>query len=108
MIELGPFANNQPPYLGYDLLGELQPAHLEIADARCGGVTVATDGVVEVGLGGIVEPKHFDHPDALRRKLAVLARSSERIDWREQRVVRSPASLQDDGAIAALAWRVVS
>lgn len=108
VVELGPFDNNQPPYLGYDLLGDPSPAHLEVASASCGRVVVATDGVVEIGLGGLVEPKHFDHPDALRRKLSLLATSSQRIDWDARRVVRAPAVLQDDGAIAALAWRVMS
>jgi hypothetical protein len=108
VVELGPFENNQPPYLGYDLLGDPSPAHLEVARADCGRVVVATDGVVEVGLAGLVEPKHFGHPDALRRKLSVLAKSTERIDWEAHRVVRTPAVLQDDGAIAALAWKVVS
>lgn len=108
VVELGPFEANQPPYLGYDLLGDPSPAHLEVASASCGRVVVATDGVVEIGLAGLVEPKHFDHPDALRRKLAVLAKGSERIDWEARRTVRTPASLQDDGAIAALAWKVMS
>lgn len=108
VVELGPFDNNQPPYLGYDLLGEPQESHLEVADASCGRVTVATDGVLEIGLAGLVEPKHFDHPDALRRRLAVLAKPGERIDWEARRVVRTPAGLQDDGGIAALAWRVLS
>jgi hypothetical protein len=108
VIELGPFANNEPPYLGYDLLGAPPPSHLEIADAGIGSVAVATDGVLEVGLAGLVDRRCFEHEDALRRKLAVLAKPSERIDWDERRVVRTPAALQDDGAVACLAWRVVS
>jgi len=108
VVELGPFENNQPPYLGYDLLGDPQPAHLEVADARCGRVVVATDGVIELGLGGLVETRHFEHPDTLRRKLAVLAKSGERIDWEARRIIRTPAALQDDGAVAALAWKVMS
>lgn len=108
VIELGPFANNAPPYLGYDLLGDPQPSHLEVANASCGSVTVATDGVIEIGLANIVERKHFEHPDALRRRLVMLAKSGEKIDWEARRVVRAPAVLQDDGAIAALAWRAWS
>ncbi len=108
VIELGPFENNQPPYLGYDLLGDPQPSHLEVADALCGSMTVATDGVIEIGLAGVVERKHFDHPDALRRRLVMLAKSGEKIDWEARRVVRAPAALQDDGAIATIAWRALS
>jgi hypothetical protein len=102
VVVLGPFAENQPPYLGYDLLGSPQPSHLEVA-ADCERVIVATDGAIEAGLE-VLDDKCFAHPDALRRKLAVLAKGGERIDWEARRVVRSPAVLQDDGAIAALRW----
>lgn len=99
--ELGPFADNQPPYLAYDLLGAPQVAHLEIA--RGDSVIVATDGVAEVGLDHFAGVDRFvAHPDALRRQLALLARGDERIDWDARRVVRTPALLQDDGAVAML------
>jgi hypothetical protein len=101
---LGPFADNQPPYLGYDLLGAPQPSHLEVADAACGRVAVATDGACEVGLAQFAEPRLLAHPDALRRKLALLARGSEHVDWAARRIVRTPAALQDDGAVAILRW----
>ncbi len=101
---LGPFADNQPPYAGYDLLGAPQRAHLEVADARCGSVIVATDGAAELGLAGFTAARLLAHPDALRRQLALLARTSERIDWTERRIDRQPAALQDDGAVAILRW----
>ena len=107
---LGPFPDNQPPYLAYALLGAaapvLPPPYVEIADARAGSVLVATDGPAEVGLGvfGGVE-RYVRNPDALRRHLAVLARGDERIDWDGRRVERRAAALQDDGAIALLSWR---
>ena len=102
---LGPFPENQPPYLAYALLGAAAAPHLELADARCGSVLVATDGPAEVGLGafGGVE-RYLRNPDALRRHLAVLARGDEQIDWDGRRVARSAAALQDDGAIALLRW----
>jgi hypothetical protein len=50
-------------------------------------------------------PRFFEHADALRRRLAILARPAERIDWAERRVVRAPAMLQDDCAIAMLRRR---
>ena len=103
--ELGPFPDNQPPYLAYDLLGMPQHAALEIVEtATPGAIIVATDGVAEVGLDAIEVERCLAHPDALRRRLAVLARSGERIEWDARRVVRSPAALQDDGAVAILAW----
>ena len=102
---LGPFADNQPPYLAYALLGEAPPAHLEVAGARCGSVRVATDGVAEVGFDALGSADgHLRHPDALRRRLTVLARGDERIDWEARRVERRAAALQDDGAVAYLRW----
>ena len=104
--ELGPFADNQPPYLAYDLVGMPQTAEHEVIDAAvAGAVIVATDGVAEVGLDVFGVEACLAHPDALRRRLAVLARSGEQIDWGAKRVVRTPALLQDDGAVAILAWR---
>lgn len=105
---LGPFADNEPPYVGYDLIDAAAEAHFVVADARCGSVLVATDGVAELGLAGFTAAsaieRYVAHPDALRRQLALHARGDERIDWEERRVVRAPALLQDDGAIALLSW----
>jgi hypothetical protein len=103
---LGPFADNAPPYIAYDLLGEAPPAHFEIAAPSCGAIVIATDGAAELdgGLERFAAHKFVDHPDALRRHLAVLARPPERIDWDERRVVRMPAALQDDCAIGVLRW----
>ena len=104
--ELGPFVDNQPPYLAYDLLEMPQEAHLEVTSAAGGGaIVVATDGVAELGLDAISVERSLAHPDALRRQLTILARGSERIEWETRRVVRVPAPLQDDGAVAILAWR---
>ena len=105
---LGPFADNQPPYLGYDLLDAAAPASLETACARGGTVMVATDGVAELGLemfaGDAGIARYLRHPDAMRRQLTVLARSTDRVEWAERRMVRTPAALQDDGALAVLRW----
>ena len=103
--ELGPFPDNQPPYLGYDLLGCPSPAHVEVADAECGLAIVATDGVTELGLARFAEPRVHAHRDARRRELAVDARGSERIEWSDRRVRREAAALQDDGAVAIMRWR---
>lgn len=102
---LGPFADNQPPYVAYDLLGAPPAAHLAVADAACGSVIVATDGVAELGLAELLALDRFlAHPDALRRYLAVRARAGERVDWEARRIVRTPAPLQDDGAVALMRW----
>jgi hypothetical protein len=111
---LGPFADNAPPYLGYDLLGDPQAAHFDVAPAATRSIVIATDGALDLATDGALDlatglerftaDRYLDHPDALRRELAVLARAHERIDWEERRVVRTPAVLQDDCAIGVLRW----
>ncbi|CAN5777485.1 hypothetical protein BH11MYX3_BH11MYX3_41740 [soil metagenome] len=103
--ELGPFPDNQPPYLAYDLLGMAQPAHHEAVPATgAATIMVATDGVAELGLDAIAPERCLAHPDALRRRLTLLARGTETIEWDARRVLRTAAPLQDDGAVAILAW----
>ncbi len=114
--ELGPFPDNQPPYLAYDLVGAVAEPHLAIAPPACRSIVVATDGASDLatdtmfvargGLPRFAQRAFVDHPDALRRHLAVLARAGERIDWDERRVVRTPAVLQDDCAIGVLTWEL--
>ena len=101
--QLGPFADNQPPYLGYALLGDEPPAHVEAAPAGCRTVAIGTDGALELGggLARFTEPRYLDHADRARRELAVLARGREVIEWDERRVVRT-AELHDDCAIAVV------
>lgn len=107
---LGPFEHNAPPYVAYDLLGDARPAELAIASPARGAIVIATDGACDLdhGLERFLADRYIAHPDALRRQLAVLARTDERIDWNERRVVRAPAALQDDCAVGILRWSVVS
>ena len=99
---LGPFAENAPPYLAYDLLGDPREAHFEVlGDAH--RIVIATDGAADLDydlaiFGGVATT----NPDALRRRLALLSRGEDRIAWGEGRVHRSPAVLQDDCAVAIL------
>jgi hypothetical protein len=103
---IGPFAENRPPYLAYDLVGE--PARATYETARPGTLVVATDGALDLCGDGELDLARFgaarfgDHPDALRRELVVLARGSERIDWDARRIERTPAVLQDDCAIGVI------
>jgi hypothetical protein len=101
---VGPFADNQPPYLAYDLLGDPRPAQLMSAPRDCAAIAIATDGALELGdsLTRFAAPRFLVHPDKLRRELAVRARGGERIDWDARRIVRVPAPLQDDCAVAVL------
>ena len=97
---LGPVADNAPPYLAYDLEGAPRAAHFAPTTARA--IVIASDGLAPDALPAFARPRFVDHPDALRRELAVRARADERIAWDERRVVRTPAALQDDGAVGVL------
>ena len=100
--QLGPFADNQPPYVAYDLVGAPASAVLDVAPV--GTVVVATDGVLDLAdeVARFGAARFAAHPDALRRELAVLARSDEQIDWDARRIARVPAQLQDDCAIGVI------
>ncbi len=100
----GPFGDNQPPYLAYDLLGDPRAAQLVAAPRGCTAIAVATDGALELGdaLARLAAPHFVAHPDALRRELAVRARAAEHIDWDARCIARAPALLQDDCAVAVL------
>ena len=57
-VRLGPFADNRPPYLGYDLLGDPRPATLVTAPARDAGVAaVATDGAAPLALAVLADKR---------------------------------------------------
>ena len=84
---IGPFADNAPPYLAYRLLDgrDLTIAPVLVRDAAAvERFFVATDGAAELLAEGASpawpavlaadEARFFDHPDALRRKLAQLTR----------------------------------
>src|SRR5205823_999940 len=95
--ELGPFADNQPPYLGYGLVGEppafnartVRPA------AQVDAVLIASDGAAALRdrslrdadgepVGDLDQfttgDRWFTNPDALRRRLAVINREDSGID----------------------------
>jgi serine/threonine protein phosphatase PrpC len=96
----GPFRDNEPPYLAYELLDV--PARSELVVARGDAVVIATDGACDLTLAHYAVQRYVTHPDLLRRELAVLARVTERIAWDERRVQRQAAVLADDCAVAVL------
>jgi hypothetical protein len=75
--QLGPFADNAPPYLGHALVGgpatPLQLHALRAADT-VDEVVIGTDGATAVDVAGLAaDPLIWRNPDGLRRRLAVLA-----------------------------------
>jgi hypothetical protein len=107
-LQLGPFPGNQPPYLGYALLPQalhgFAPEALRLrihASAPTGEVqslALGTDGALDLGAAAATsdrllgEPLLFKNPDALRRRLYLLARDQP----------GQPAPLHDDTTLLLL------
>jgi hypothetical protein len=103
---IGPFPENQPPYLAQALVGTRPAGTTWIADPRAiDRVAIATDGASALPcLNELAADVVFRNPAALTRKLALLAEDQVEIDWEERRVVRTPALLDDDTTVAMARW----
>ncbi len=111
---IGPFPDNQPPYLAQALLGQPARGQFWMADPReIDRVAIATDGAgalvdgiwSSAGLTGLASDVVFRNPAALTRKLSLLAEDTVEIDWDARRVDRRAALLEDDTTIALARWR---
>jgi hypothetical protein len=107
---VGPFPENQPPYLAQALVGKRPAGMTWIADAReIDRVAIASDGAAQLpSITDLAAEVVFRNPAALTRKLSLLAEDTVEIDWDERRVVRTPALLDDDTTIAMARWTVPS
>src|SRR5262245_24551237 len=84
--ELGPFPNNEPPYLGYALLpgapdpGASAPVSFEIhrsmAASEVQSLVLGSDGAVELETQFWSDDRLFRNPDMVRRRLTVLSRGA--------------------------------
>lgn len=109
---IGPFPDNQPPYLALGLVGERTPGETWFADATVGSALLATDGaaplvVAQPGsdlLDAAGADALYKNPAALTRRLGLLAEDATTIDWDARRVERRPALLDDDTTIALARW----
>jgi hypothetical protein len=78
-VQIGPYPDNAPPYLGYALLGDapgclLRPL-VEIPTAELGSALVATDGAAELELAEFWrDARFFANSDQVRRRLTLLGR----------------------------------
>lgn len=113
---LGPFPDNQPPYLAYDLLCPDKPPRVQPHDHRrvlptadLQSIILATDGADDLdphgtsgGLTQFCHPRYFRNRDALRRRLAVINRETCDLDRERGRVLRSRGALGDDTAVIAI------
>ncbi len=128
VTELGPFPNNEPPYLAYPLCGP-GPAQAPDADrfrvqhclpaASVRSILLGTDGVTHLieAAGRPVpgktervgplrrfweEDRYFRNPDALRRQLARINSEYVRLDRTTGDLVREPGLLPDDTTLLVL------
>jgi hypothetical protein len=99
---LGPFADNQPPYLGYGLLpgsdGPRFQLHHQVPAQRLGSALLATDGVAEAMLDDApgsdllgpfwTDDRIFRNADMIRRRLTVVDRQQRLADDSTLVVVR--------------------
>jgi hypothetical protein len=106
--ELGPFPDNSPPYLAYDLLDPTREtafaleALLPTSDVT--SLAVATDGAVELpGLASLAtDDRIFRNRDALRRRLFRLSDERLSVDWAAGRLERDGGRLADDTSVAVV------
>lgn len=107
--ELGPFADNQPPYLTEAWFGVARtPAVWLRARSELEGIVLATDGAAALGRADLLDLTTGDgiyrNPRALTRRLNLLAEDRVEIDWAAHRSARRTALLDDDTTIACARW----
>jgi hypothetical protein len=122
---LGPFPGNAPPYLAYGLIPDslvpfVPQALVPTAEVR--SLLLGTDGAGDLArlaealvperdepVGPLAqywsEERYFRNPDALRRRLSLLARESVHVDSVSHRLVRTPGLLPDDTTLVVLRRR---
>jgi hypothetical protein len=99
--------DNAPPYLSYGLLGDGPPfaLHVERPTRDLNSLVVATDGLSELirrgSIGSFLEEDGvLRHPEGLTRRLRVLGRGRQSIDWASRQVVRTCGLFRDDATLA--------
>ncbi|PRQ07532.1 protein phosphatase 2C domain-containing protein [Enhygromyxa salina] len=104
LTTLGPFPDNQPPYLGYGLHGPTPPVQVihAVDPAQVERLILATDGAVELSIERFADPRYLLRPHAIQRELAQLNRETQNIDWSAEVVERSHGRLADDTTLLVL------
>ena len=125
VIRLGPFPNNAPPYLAYELLEENASEALQIKvlqvlpTEQLQSLLIGSDGVsdliqvAEQALPGRSETvgdlanfwqddRYFRNPDQVRRRLALINREVTVLDKPAQHCVRQSGLLPDDTTLIVI------
>ncbi len=120
---IGPYPDNQPPYLGYGVIDPtLTPAvdvHAVIPTDSFTCIAIGTDGAIDLAaaksfpmpgrdqpVGALdqfwTEDRYFTNRDRLRRRLALMNREVVSADWDAQRLDRTRPLLPDDTTLVVL------
>ena len=118
-LTIGPFLNNEPPYLGYSISGtSLQEENQKFTShifptCEVSSLLIGCDGVSNIiscfdktlpareeKVGPISQfwenDKYFKNPDNVRRRLTIMNTPQMRIDWKDLSVLNYPGLLPDD------------
>ena len=125
IIPLGPFANNEPPYLGYQLISSGPDKSLAwqviqiLPSADVQSLLIATDGAFDLlkaenkvipGKQEIVgnisqfwqNDSYYKNPDMLRRKLWQINRTISAPDWLNRVINKENGHLPDDTTLIVI------
>lgn len=129
IITLGPFPNNEPPYLAYGITGSsITDKTPELLQFKVNSVTnidevqsilIGTDGVLDLiraaelnvpgkdeAVGSINQfwenDRYFKNPDMIRRKLSLINREVIRPDWKNQKIMKENGLLPDDTTLVVI------
>lgn len=128
-VPLGPFPNNEPPYLTYGITGssitDKNPELLQfkinsiINTDDVQSILIGTDGVLDLMrvaelnvpgkdevVGSISQfwenDRYFKNPDMVRRKLSLINREVIRPDWKNEKIVKENGLLPDDTTLVVI------
>lgn len=129
-LELGPFPGNAPPYFCYPIVdpeklpegcaGQCKFRIKKIVETKkVKSVILGTDGLKDVklaegkkipGVDDTVEPlsqfvendRYFSNPQAIQRRLTMMSRNTQHIDWERGKIAKENGLLPDDTTLVAI------
>jgi hypothetical protein len=120
-VPIPPYPNNAPPYIAYNLLDSSVPSpdffiRSIISTSRLQSFAIASDGALDLELNTDTERSgkpigslaqfwtddvYYEDANAINRRLAMIGRESQRIDWDNRKVDKLNSVLHDDTTIIA-------
>jgi hypothetical protein len=125
--QIGPFANNAPPYLVYDFLDSNSDRwkftihdRLNLEDLN--SILIGTDGVNDLMklahcpfpgkpdlIGDIrqfwTQDRYFQNPDTIRRQLSLINREIHKPNWEHRQMLKETGLLPDDTTLIVIRKR---